>query len=100
MYFRQIAENKTRKAGIIDKIIIKKLSLHKLKERNKKVIYTAPIKALCNQKLYDLRLKYPEISFGILTGDIKMNPDADCIIMTTEILLNMLIGVYPVQQLE
>lgn len=60
------------------------------KERNKKVIYTAPIKALCNQKLYDLRLKYPHISFGILTGDVKDNPEADVIIMTTEILRNTL----------
>jgi superfamily II RNA helicase len=56
----------------------------------KKVIYTSPIKALSNQKLYDLRNKYPEISFGILTGDIKDNPEADVLIMTTEILRNTL----------
>ena len=56
----------------------------------KKVIYTSPIKALSNQKLYNLRNKYPEISFGILTGDIKDNPDADVLIMTTEILRNTL----------
>ena len=60
------------------------------KNKNKKVIYTAPIKALCNQKLYDLRLKFPYISFGILTGDVKDNPEADVIIMTTEILRNTL----------
>jgi len=60
------------------------------KQQNKKVIYTAPIKALCNQKLYDLRLKFPHISFGILTGDVKDNPEADVIIMTTEILRNTL----------
>ena len=60
------------------------------KRMNKKVIYTAPIKALCNQKLYDLKLKYPHISFGILTGDIKDNPEADVLIMTTEILRNTL----------
>lgn len=59
-------------------------------ERGKKVIYTAPIKALCNQKLYDFRQKYPHISFGILTGDVKDNPDADVLIMTTEILRNTL----------
>ena len=58
--------------------------------KGKKVIYTSPIKALSNQKLYDLRNKYPEISFGILTGDIKENPDADVLIMTTEILRNTL----------
>ena len=60
------------------------------KEQGKKVVYTAPIKALCNQKLYDLKLKFPHISFGILTGDIKDNPEADVLIMTTEILRNTL----------
>ncbi len=54
----------------------------------KKVIYTAPIKALSNTKLYDLRNKYPDISFGIITGDITDNPEADVLIMTTEILPN------------
>ena len=60
------------------------------KERNKKVIYTGPIKALCNQKLYDMRNKFPHITFGILTGDVKDNPEADVLIMTTEILRNTL----------
>jgi len=60
------------------------------KSIGKKVIYTGPIKALCNQKLYDFRKKYPHISFGILTGDIKDNPEADVLIMTTEILRNTL----------
>ena len=62
-------------------------SIHKPK---KKIIYTSPIKALSNQKLYDLRRKYPSISFGLLTGDCKDNPDADVLIMTTEILRNTL----------
>jgi superfamily II RNA helicase len=61
------------------------------KSKNKKVIYTGPIKALCNQKLYDFKHKFPHISFGILTGDIKDNPDADVLIMTTEILRNTLL---------
>ena len=59
-------------------------------EKGKKVIYTAPIKALSNQKFYEFTHKYPHISFGILTGDIKTNPEADVLIMTTEILLNTL----------
>jgi len=59
--------------------------------KGKKVIYTAPIKSLSNQKFYDFTEKFPEISFGILTGDLKFNPDADCLIMTTEILRNTLI---------
>lgn len=56
----------------------------------KKVIYTSPIKALSNQKFYEFTKKYPEISFGLFTGDIKTNPNADVIIMTTEILMNYL----------
>ena len=56
----------------------------------KKVIYTSPIKALSNQKFYEFTQKYPNISFGLLTGDIKTNPTADVLIMTTEILMNYL----------
>jgi len=55
-----------------------------------KVIYTGPIKALCNQKYHDFKIKFPNITFGILTGDIKHNPNADVLIMTTEILRNTL----------
>ena len=58
----------------------------------KKVIYASPIKALSNQKLYDMRRKFPHISFGILTGDCKDNPEADVLIMTTEILRNTLLN--------
>lgn len=61
-----------------------------VREKRKKVIYTAPIKSLSNQKFHEFKAKFPEISFGILTGDIKFNPDADCVIMTTEILRNSL----------
>jgi superfamily II RNA helicase len=59
-------------------------------KQGKKVIYTSPIKALSNQKYYDFVQKYPHISFGIMTGDIKINPEADVVIMTTEILMNSL----------
>ena len=58
--------------------------------KGKKVIYTSPIKALSNQKFYEFTHKFPNISFGILTGDIKTNPEADVLIMTTEILMNTL----------
>lgn len=56
----------------------------------KKTIYCSPIKSLSNQKFYDFSQKYPHISVGLITGDIKTNPDADVLIMTTEILLNKL----------
>ena len=60
------------------------------KNLRKKTIYTSPIKALSNQKYYEFTQKYPEISFGLITGDIKLNPTADVLIMTAEILLNAL----------
>ena len=58
--------------------------------KGKKVIYTTPIKALSNEKFYSFTQNYPHISIGILTGDQRFNPDADILIMTTEILLNKL----------
>lgn len=58
--------------------------------KGKKTIYTTPIKALSNEKFYSFTQKFPHISIGLITGDIKTNPDADVLIMTTEILLNKL----------
>ena len=59
-------------------------------EQGKKVIYTSPIKALSNQKYYEFSKDYEDITFGLLTGDIKSNPEAQVLIMTTEILRNTL----------
>ena len=59
-------------------------------KKGKKLVYTAPIKALSNQKFYEFTNLFPHISFGLLTGDIKTNPEADVLIMTTEILRNTL----------
>lgn len=53
-----------------------------------KAIYTSPIKALSNQKFRDFRQDFDEV--GILTGDVQINPEASCLIMTTEILRSML----------
>ena len=58
--------------------------------KGKKTIYCSPIKSLSNQKFNDFTLKYPHISVGIVTGDIRCNPGADVLVMTTEILLNKL----------
>ena len=58
--------------------------------KRKKLIYTSPIKALSNQKYYEFTQKFPNISVGLMTGDIKINPNADVLIMTTEILMNYL----------
>ena len=59
-------------------------------KKGKKSIYCSPIKSLSNQKFYDFTQKFPHISVGLITGDIKLNSTADVLIMTTEILLNQL----------
>jgi superfamily II RNA helicase len=54
----------------------------------KKVLYTSPIKTLSNQKYFDFETTFGNV--GILTGDIKLNPEANIIVLTTEILRNKL----------
>lgn len=56
--------------------------------KGKRVFYTTPIKSLSNQKFHDL--KHAGISTGIMTGDIKFAPQSDVVVMTTEILCNLL----------
>lgn len=56
----------------------------------KRVIFTSPIKALSNQKYKEFKEAYGEHNVGLMTGDIKFNPDAPCLIMTAEILRNLL----------
>ena len=58
------------------------------KKKGKRVIYTSPIKALSNQKYREFKKLFGDV--GILTGDVSINPDAQCLIMTTEILQNFL----------
>lgn len=60
-------------------------------ERGKRVIYTAPIKALSNQKFRDFRSTLGEETVGIHTGDVSMNPEAPVLIMTTEIFRNLIL---------
>jgi len=54
-----------------------------------KVIYTSPIKTLSNQKFKEFSDLFPSV--GIITGDVKINPTASCLIMTAEILRNSLL---------
>ena len=61
-------------------------------KKGKKSIYCSPIKSLSNQKYYDFQRKFPLISIGLITGDIKINNEADIIIMTTEILLSTILN--------
>jgi len=55
-----------------------------------RAIYTSPIKALSNQKFRDFKQTFGSNTVGILTGDVQINPEANCLIMTTEILRSML----------
>lgn len=74
----------TGKTAIIDHIIVEKI------EKGENVIYTGPIKALCNQKFRDYsKLLGPEKT-GLITGDEVVNEKAPMLIMTTEVLRNML----------
>ena len=61
-----------------------------------KVIYTAPIKALSNQKYKDFCEDYGKEKIGLLTGDIVKNPTAPILIMTTEIYRNMALSKDPI----
>lgn len=61
-------------------------SLH----RGGRVFYTTPVKSLSNQKFHDLKKLFPSATVGIMTGDIKFQPDAQILVMTTEILRNLL----------
>ncbi len=58
--------------------------------KGKGVIYTAPIKALSNQKFRDFSYQFPD-KVGIITGDVRINPQAELLIMTTEIFRNYLL---------
>lgn len=53
-----------------------------------KVVYTSPIKALSNQKYRDFTLEFGDV--GLITGDVQVNTNSSCLILTTEILLQML----------
>jgi superfamily II DNA/RNA helicase len=59
-------------------------------KRLTRALYTSPIKALSNQKFRDFRTTFGDNNVGIITGDISLNPEAPCLILTTEILRSML----------
>lgn len=74
------------------KTLIADYAIDKFLKTGKRVIYTAPIKALSNQKFRDFKLSYGEGAVGIMTGDVVINPQAPVLIMTTEIYRNMLLS--------
>jgi superfamily II RNA helicase len=71
------------------KTAIAEYAIEKAFARSERVIYTAPIKALSNQKYRDFSVRYPD-QVGLLTGDVTLNAHAPLVIMTTEIYRNQL----------
>ncbi|MBT2399041.1 RNA helicase [Streptomyces sp. ISL-100] len=72
------------------KTIVGEFAVHLALAERRKCFYTTPIKALSNQKYQDLVRRYGADKVGLLTGDNSVNPDAPVIVMTTEVLRNML----------
>ena len=69
------------------KTVIAEYAVEKCIQENRRVIYTAPIKALSNQKYRDFYAEYGD-KIGIITGDVVLNPYAQALLMTTEIFRN------------
>ncbi|MFE6991794.1 DEAD/DEAH box helicase, partial [Streptomyces pharetrae] len=72
------------------KTIVGEFAVHLALQQGKKCFYTTPIKALSNQKYNDLCRRYGTAKVGLLTGDNSVNSDAPVVVMTTEVLRNML----------
>ncbi len=72
------------------KTLVAEFAVHLMIETGKRIFYTAPIKALSNQKYGDLTATYGFDKIGLLTGDTSINADAQVVVMTTEVLRNMI----------
>jgi ATP-dependent RNA helicase HelY len=72
------------------KTVVGEFAVHLALAAGRKCFYTTPIKALSNQKHADLVRRYGPESIGLLTGDQSINGDAPVVVMTTEVLRNML----------
>ena len=72
------------------KTIVGEFAVSLALSRGTKCFYTTPIKALSNQKFHDLVAVHGEEAVGLLTGDVSINGDAEIVVMTTEVLRNMI----------
>ncbi len=72
------------------KTIVGEFAIHLAIEKGLKVFYTTPIKALSNQKFAELTKRYGAERVGLLTGDSNQNSEAQIVVMTTEVLRNMI----------
>ena len=74
------------------KTVVAEYGIEAALRAGKRAFYTAPIKALSNQKFHDLVSLYGADRVGLLTGDNTINGDAPVVVMTTEVLRNMIYG--------
>ena len=72
------------------KTLVGEFAIHLALAQGRKAFYTTPIKALSNQKYADLVRRYGQDKVGLLTGDNSVNGEAPVVVMTTEVLRNML----------
>ena len=72
------------------KTVVGEFGIYLALQTGTKAFYTTPIKALSNQKYHDFVREYGEESVGLLTGDTSINTEAPIVVMTTEVLRNML----------
>ncbi|MDF1488006.1 DEAD/DEAH box helicase [Tessaracoccus caeni] len=72
------------------KTVVGEFAVHLAVEQGRKCFYTTPIKALSNQKFHDLVDRYGADRVGLLTGDLSVNAEAQVVVMTTEVLRNMI----------
>jgi len=72
------------------KTVIAEYAVGRARQDSKRAFYTAPIKALSNQKFLELSAHYGASEVGLLTGDTTINPSAPILVMTTEVLRNMI----------
>src|SRR5579864_634413 len=77
------------------KTVVGEFAVHLAMAGGRKCFYTTPIKALSNQKYSDLVRRYGPGQVGLLTGDNSINGEAPVVVMTTEVLRNMLYGGSP-----
>ncbi|MDT5115832.1 MAG: ATP-dependent helicase HelY [Mycobacterium sp.] len=80
------------------KTVVGEFAVHLALAAGGKCFYTTPLKALSNQKHTDLTARYGRDRIGLLTGDVSVNADAPVVVMTTEVLRNMLYADSPALQ--
>ncbi len=77
------------------KTVVAEAAIALARRRGERVLYTTPLKALSNQKYADLRAQHGPAAVGLLTGDNSINGRAPVVVMTTEVLRNMMYAASP-----